>query len=160
MKRLVTITTILALSLLSAYPAIAHPRIDGGGGGGYCAWGSSYHRMYDQQTVKTITGEVVDVDYTSSGRGRGRGRGMYGGGVHLRIKTSQEEIPVHLGPRWYMEQQDMQIQVGDKIEVKGSQITYDGQSTMIAGEIKKGDRLLKLRHSDGVPYWAGRGRWY
>ncbi len=158
MKRIVTIiTALLAFSLLSTYAAIAHPRSYGGRGSGYCGGGMGYGRMYDPQNVKTITGEVTNVDYINSGMG------MYGGGMHLRIKTSQGEIPVHLGPQWYMEQQNMEIQAGDKIEVKGSQISYDGQSTIIAGEIKKGDRLLKLRHPDGVPFWAGgRGRrwWY
>jgi len=47
---------------------------------------------------------------------------------------------------------------GDKVEVTGSRITYEGQPTIIAGEVKKGEQVLKLRDAAGVPAWAGQGR--
>jgi hypothetical protein len=43
------------------------------------------------------------------------------------------------------------------VEVTGSRITYEGQPAIIAGEVKKGGQVLKLRDAAGVPAWAGAG---
>lgn len=55
-------------------------------------------RMDDPKTVETVTGEVVKVDRITPRRG------MSGG--------------VHLGPRWYLENQDVKIEPKDRVEVK------------------------------------------
>ncbi|MFI5168398.1 MAG: DNA-binding protein, partial [Thermoanaerobaculales bacterium] len=81
-------------------------------------------------------------------------KGM-GRGVHLMLKTDKETISVHLGPVWYVEHQDTKIAAGDKIEVKGSRITYQGKLAIIAAEIHKGDEVLMLRDANGIPMWAG-----
>ena len=70
-------------------------------------------------------------------------------GVHFTLKTEKEAISVHLGPSWYMEKQGMTFAPGDKVEVTGSRITYEGQPTIIAGEVKKGGQVLKLRMQPG-----------
>jgi hypothetical protein len=44
---------------------------------------------------------------------------------------------------------------GDKIEVKGSRVTISGKPAIIAAEVKKGDTILVLRDSAGIPAWAG-----
>jgi hypothetical protein len=49
----------------------------------------------------------------------------------------------------------VKLEKGDKIEVKGSRITFEGKPVIIAAEIKKGDSVLVLRDSTGVPAWAG-----
>jgi len=60
---------------------------------------------------------------------------------------------------WYLENQDIKIKSKDKIEIKGSRITYNGEPVIIAAEIKKGEDILKLRDDDGLPFWNGmRGR--
>jgi len=41
------------------------------------------------------------------------------------VKTEKEEISVHLGPGWFIENQDIKIEPKDKIEVKGSRITFE-----------------------------------
>ncbi|GAB4352866.1 MAG: hypothetical protein Kow0099_37040 [Candidatus Abyssubacteria bacterium] len=80
-----------------------------------------------------------------------RGRGA---GVHLLIQTDAETIPVHLGPRWFIDDQDVQLEKGDRITVKGSRITFDDKPALIAAEIAKGDEILILRDEDGFPSWA------
>jgi hypothetical protein len=43
--------------------------------------------------------------------------------------------------------------------VTGSVIDSDGNSFLVARELKKGEKVLKLRDEQGVPVWAGgRGR--
>ena len=107
-----------------------------------------YKRMYDPKTVETVRGEVVQVKTIPHRRGTGSG-------VHLILKTAKEEIPVHLGPSFYLDKQDIKIAQKDKIEVKGSRITTKGgKPVLLAAEVKKGDSLLKLRDENGVPAWS------
>lgn len=110
--------------------------------------GSKYGRMYDPKTVETVSGEVVSVDKITPIQGMSYG-------VHLTLKTDKETISVHLGPGWYIENQDVKIEPKDTIEVKGSRITYEGKPAIIAAEVKKGDEVLKLRDENGFPVWAG-----
>ena len=110
--------------------------------------GSQYSRMYNTATVETVSGTVETVDKITPMKG------MYSG-IHLLIKTNKETISVHLGPEWYIDKQDPKIGKGEKLEVKGSRINFDGKPAIIAAEVKKGDSTLVLRDSDGVPAWAG-----
>ena len=56
---------------------------------------------------------------------------------------------------WYIERQDTKIAAGDKIEVKGSRITYQGKPAIVAANVDEGDEVLMLRYANGVPMWAG-----
>jgi hypothetical protein len=79
--------------------------------------GTPYNKMYDPKTVETISGEIVDVDRITPNKGMS-------GGVHMNVKTEKETVSVHLGPAWYIENQDVKLQAKDKVEVKGSRITF------------------------------------
>jgi hypothetical protein len=80
-----------------------------------------------------------------------------GYGVHLVLKTDKGEIPVHLGPSFYLDKQDVKIEEKDKVEVKGSRVTFKGgKQALLAAEVKKDGALLKLRDEDGVPAWSRR----
>ncbi len=140
------------LSLIFATAAWAQPGMGPGRGQGR-GWGAGdpYTRMFDPKTVETLTGEVVNVDKFTPGK-----KMSYG--VHFTLKTEKETIPVHLGPSWYMEKQAVTIAQGDKVEVTGSRIMYQGKPAIIAAEVKKGGQVLKLRDAAGVPAWAGQGR--
>ena len=119
----------------------------GSGGWGYK---SQYQRMYNPQSVATIKGVVEVVEQITP-------RGGMSYGIHLKIKTDTETLSVHLGPAWFIERQDIKIEKGDNIEVKGSKITFDGAPVIIAAEVKKGDAILKLRDENGFPAWGGMG---
>ena len=149
MKRTQTAAIVMAvLSLSVASPSWAQGGM--GGGGGRRGGGG---RMYDPKTVETVSGQVVRVEHIEGKGGRGRGYG-----VHLVLKTDKEELPVHLGPGWYIEKQGMKIEAKDTIEVHGSRVTYQGQPAIIAATVKKGDQVLKLRDDNGVPAWGGGGK--
>ena len=47
---------------------------------------------------------------------------------------------------------------GDTLEVVGSILDDDGKSYMVARELKKGSKVVKLRDERGVPVWSGRPR--
>jgi hypothetical protein len=144
--RIITVAFALSVLFISSL-ALADPWKGWQGSGGW-GMGSSYQRMYNPATVETVSGVVESVDKITPVKG------MYSG-IHLVLKTDKETIAVHLGPEWYIERQDVKIGKGDKIEVKGSRITFDGKPAIIAAECKKGDSILLLRDSSGFPAWAG-----
>jgi hypothetical protein len=115
--------------------------------------GGQYGRLYDPKTVEIVSGEVTSVEHMTPHKGMGYG-------IHLLLKTEKETVSVHLGPGWYVEHQEMTIQPKDRVEVKGSRITFEGRPAIIAAEVRKGDETLVLRDADGTPRWAGsrRGR--
>jgi hypothetical protein len=76
-------------------------------------------------------------------------------GIHLMVKTDKETISVHLGPAWYIENQDTTIEPEDKVEIKGSRVAFEDEPAIIAVEIKKGDEILVLRDKNGFPAWSG-----
>jgi hypothetical protein len=117
------------------------------GSGGW-GQGGPYARVYDPATVETIQGEVVTVDKFVPDRGMSKG-------VHLTLKTQSGDVSVHLGPEWFLERQDMRISPKDRLEVKGSRVTFDGKPAVIASEIHKGSETLKLREESGIPLWSG-----
>lgn len=117
------------------------------GSGGW-GMGSQYGKMYDTKTVETISGEVVSIDKITPMKGM-----KYG--IHLQVKTDKETISVHLGPMWYIENQDMKIAPKDNVEITGSRITFEGKPAIVAAEIKKGNEALKLRDENGFPVWSG-----
>lgn len=148
MKKIgVLIVAISLCSLLYMSPLFAQQGMQWKGGGG---WGKDtpYSRMYNQKTVETISGEVVSVDIITPMKGM-----CYG--VHLMVKTAKETVSIHLGPGWYIENQDTKIEPKDKVEVTGSRITLEGKPAIIAAEVKKGEKTLKLRNKKGVPLWSG-----
>ncbi len=144
--RVIGVTVALSLFIVSSF-AFAGPYKGWCGSGGW-GMGSSYQRMYNPASVETVSGVVESVDKITPMKG------MYSG-IHLMLKQDNETIAVHLGPEWYIERQDVKIERGDKLEVKGSRITFDGKPAIIAVEVKKGDSILVLRDSAGVPAWAG-----
>ena len=121
---------------------------DFGQGGGGWRHGNRYGKMFNTKTVETIKGTVVNVDAFIPTRGMSHG-------VHLQVETQKGIIPVHLGPAWYIQNQDIIIKPEDKLEIKGSKINFAGEPAIIAAEVKKGDMTLKLRSEDGFPVWSG-----
>jgi hypothetical protein len=146
MKKVVFLATITVM-LLSAAAVFAQPPMHWRGSGGW-GMGGAYGRMYDTKTVGTISGVVEKVDMIMPMRGMSYG-------VHLLVKTEKGVFDVHLGPGWYIENQDVKIMPGDKVEVTGSKVTFGNRPAIIAAEVRKGDELLRLRDPNGVPVWAG-----
>jgi len=146
-KAIIIITVILMLMILLYTQSFAQRGMKWKGGGGW-GIGTQYGKMYNPKTVEAISGEVISVDKFTPLKGMSYG-------VHLIVKTDKGTISVHLGPAWYIENQDVKIKPKDKIEVKGSRITFDGKPAIIAAEVKKGQEVLRLRDENGFPLWSG-----
>jgi len=148
MKKMGVVIAALAIfSLLFTVDSFAQmgPMWKGSGGWGM---GMQYSKMYNPKTIETITGVVVSVDKITPMKGMSHG-------VHMILKTDKETIAVHLGPSWYIENQDIKIEQKDKVEVRGSRITFEGKPAIIAAEVQKGNEILKLRDEKGLPVWSG-----
>jgi hypothetical protein len=150
MKAMKVLLSIGAVALLFATTDAFAQRGPGMMWRGSGGWGpgSPYNKMYDPKTVETVTGEVVSVSQITPNKGMGAG-------IYMILNTGKETISVHLGPSWYLENQDVKIEPKDKVEVKGSKITFGGKPAIIAEEVKKGDEVLTLRDDSGFPVWSG-----
>lgn len=138
---------ISILSLIIATGSFAQRGMKWRGSDG---WGTrgQYGRMYDSKTVETISGEVVSVERIAPIKG------IYYG-MHLMVRTDKEAFSVHLDPGWYIENQDIKIEPKDAVEVRGSRISSKGKPAIIAAEVKKGHKTLRVRDENGFPVWAG-----
>jgi len=152
---------LVVIALAVATAAFAQPWQGWKNCGGWCGQegmmgagpgggpGGGTGRMYDPAKAETLKGEVTAVETFGGGR-------RMGAGIGLRLKTSSGEQFVHLGPQWYIEQQgETPIKAGDAVEVTGVKAARGGKDIFIAGMVKKGDAVLKLRDDAGIPAWAG-----
>jgi hypothetical protein len=113
-------------------------------------WGlaTQYGQMFNPQTVETIQGEVISVEKFIPLR-------RMGFGYLVVVKTKDEQIRVHLGPGYYVDQEGFELAPGDSVQVRGSRILFNGEPTIIASEVTKGDQTLRIRTDEGVPVWSG-----
>jgi hypothetical protein len=114
-------------------------------------WGRSdrYNRLYNPDTVVTINGTVTEIEYFTPAEGMSQG-------VHLLLRQPNGAVAeVHLGPRWYLDNQDVRINEGAAIEVTGSQIDFEDQPVVIASTVRMDGQVLRLRDRQGFPLWAG-----
>jgi hypothetical protein len=151
-KKLSMLVGVLGtLAFLAAPPAWAQqsasppapPAVSGKPAFGKRAW------RYNPQAVETLTGKVVSVTRHTP---RKPGRHAW---VAMMLQTSKGNVRVALGPADYLHQQGLKLAAGDQVEVKGVQVTHHNRTRFIAGEVKKGGQVLKLRdEATGRPLWA------
>lgn len=146
-KVLIIFAAVLIASLALIYGTSAQRQgMDQGGRG----WGpgSPYARSYNPQTVETISGVVESVGNFTPAKGMSHG-------VHAVLKTDKESIGVHLGPAWFIDNQDPKILAGDRVVITGSRISFEGKPAMIAASVTKNGETLTLRDASGIPVWSG-----
>jgi hypothetical protein len=107
-----------------------------------------YGKMWDARTVETLKGEVVAVEEYVPGRG---GTAY---GLRLTVRTEKEAIPVVLGPASYVQEQHFKFEPKDALEARGSRMSVQGQPVLIAAEVTKAGKSLKLRNEVGSPLWS------
>lgn len=152
-KEIENVATLTVLSSLTANELLAQQEVVWRGGG---EWGpeTPYARMYNPETMESLTGEVVSVEMITPIQ-------VMSYGVCIIVQTDTERISIHLGPGWFIENQDVKIVPRDKVEITGSRITFEDQPALIATEVRKDDKVLTLRDASGFPVWSGwRNRQY
>jgi len=68
-----------------------------------------------------------------------------------------EIVRLRLAPSWYLGEK---IKIGDEIEVRGSQITFDGEKMIMVREMQnlRTREMITLRDMQGFPLWSGYRR--
>ncbi|MDJ0708301.1 MAG: hypothetical protein QNJ46_33945 [Leptolyngbyaceae cyanobacterium MO_188.B28] len=150
MKRIIALmASIVLISSIAAPAVLAQESTPQPAGMGQSS-GSRRFEQYDPANLETISGEVLRVIKTSSRRGQGYG-------IHLLVQTDEETVEVHLGPEWYLTDQNFNVEPEDAIEVEGARVAYEGAPAIIATEVTKGEEVLTLRDDNGFPAWRGTG---
>lgn len=121
------------------------------GSGGWEAAGD-YCRLYDKETRVTVSGEVLKVEAFTPRKGMTSG-------VRLWLKTDADPLQVHLGPKWFLDHQELRIIPDNFVEVTGSRGVLEGKKVIFAATVSCGSRSLTLRDDAGWPMWsASRSR--
>jgi hypothetical protein len=110
--------------------------------------------FYNPNTGTNITGTVEQVE-TAELPGGGfsqQAEGKFSGPLFLDLKTDSRTLKMVLGPSWYVESKGFKFAQGDQVEVTGSR--FQDQDTIVAREVKKGDQVLVLRSTQGIPEWS------
>jgi len=141
MKKIGLLSGLLGMCVL-VLTVHAQPELEGGGPR------THYGKMWDARTVETVKGDVVAVEEYVPGRG---GTAY---GLRLTVRTDKETIPVVLGPAAYVQEQHFKFEPKDALEIKGSRMSVQGQSILIAAEVTKEGKRLKLRGEAGTPLWS------
>ncbi|WP_440999332.1 DNA-binding protein [Fodinibius sp. SL11] len=105
-----------------------------------------YERPFDPKKMIEVKGEVLEVSNSKEVKDEKHG-------VHLILDTKEEQIPVHLGPLWYISRQPHHFKSGDKIKVKGSRVTFKDSEIIVASEIREEKMQMILRDEKGNPVW-------
>ncbi len=114
--------------------------------------GGRARRFYDPSTETTVKGTVEKVLEVPGKQGWN--------GIHLTLRVDNQTYDVHVGPSDYVSKNGFTFSDGDQIQVTGSKIKVGGTDTIIAREIKRGDKAIVLRNSQGIPMWSGARRSY
>jgi len=109
-------------------------------------------RLFHEDRAQTIRGVIKDMS-TITLKDEARF-------AQLDLKTADDQVvPVHLGPSWFMEENEylMDLNVGREVEVRGSFETVAGQPVFVAAQLYNDRRKegMRLRRADGLPAWVG-----
>lgn len=107
-----------------------------------------YDAHFDSAEVKNVSGEVTKVL-----------RVQYPDNdcyliALVETKANKGAVAVNLGPIWYVEEKGFAINEGDSIQVTGSKLRVNGRYVLIATEVSKDGKSLKIRGEDGTPLWG------
>lgn len=118
---------------------------------GKCSTKNIAMRSTPEPQMTKVTGRVVSIESGKQQQIAAKNMVMW-----LRLQTATgEEVPVYLGSSWYLTKKQLQIRVGDRLEIQGIKPPgANPQSAMtIASTVKKGDRVWKVKIPN-QPTWA------
>jgi hypothetical protein len=142
----VTITTILVASILSVGSGrvLAEAPTPNGG-----CWSReiAVRPIDDLQAMTTIKGRVSAIEQSNNRHIAPKAVAKW-----LRLKTiTGEEKRIYIGSDRYLDRQNLDIQVGDSLEIQGTKMPKAKQATIVARTIFKGDRVWKVNNFKDKP---------
>jgi hypothetical protein len=144
-------------SIALVCPVLAQPAAGGSGGEAPVMGNRSMRtaalipfmlaRLYNPSTVTTVKGGVLSLETIPP-------KSQQPGAMQRAVlKMEQGDITVILSPDWYLAEQKISLKAGDQLEVTGSKITLSGTPTILARNLKVGDKSAILRNDRGFPVW-------
>lgn len=154
MKRTLALLILASTIGLFAIPqALAQVRGDVYGQGvwgdraGTCPMSRRIARQPTKLETQTVSGEIVRIERQMFGRG----------GIHIHLDSNGVTTEVNLGPAWYLDDRNFNLEVGDRVEIRGFPISSfsEHMPAVVAIEVRQGDEVLTLRDEAGIPLWRG-----
>lgn len=110
---------------------------------------SPYGGMFFNGTPISLDGTIVEFStFVPQPR-------MMSGNL-IVLKTEKGNRTIHLGPRWYIREQNLELKVGDRISVQGNQVNQGKTEIVFASKITKGQQTWILRDPEGIPNWCAQ----
>jgi hypothetical protein len=109
-----------------------------------------HRRIFNVNSIITVTGTVQEIITIPADEKR------RWPGVHLKLKTKVDTFRVHLGPKWFIEKQKINLKVKDKVSITGSMVKIEEKPALIASAITIDDEVIRLRDKRGFPLWRGK----
>lgn len=110
------------------------------------------YRPYDCPLVGVckpmkVTGKISRV-FTES-----LAEDMYPGMALILDTKDKGKVQVHLGPVWFLERQEFELQPGQEATVQGICVEEGKTTRLVASHLEVGDHVLILRDLEGRPVW-------
>lgn len=146
MHRYLFAILLLSITLTTTALAAKNDVVWRGSGG----WGAGlpYQQRFDPSRVEKISGVILSIERFSEELDMADG-------IVLKMQNRRVVETVHVGPLWFLERQDLAMNAGDTVTVRGARVTHDKAGYLIASSLTKGRNTLLLRNSDGFPLWTG-----
>lgn len=108
--------------------------------------GLDLEQGYDRNTVVKISGSVAVPPHP-----------IAGGLIAFDLNLPGERVVVVLGPAWYLQDDNLDWKVGERVTVQGSRTQgKDGQTYLLSQRIiTAGGATIELRGPNGTPPWSG-----
>jgi hypothetical protein len=106
---------------------------------------------YDTATTIEVMVVVAEVKEVALGNP------LSGGHLMVRpegSKSNAETMDVYLAPADYLKDMGCQFAKGDRIQVTGSKVKFNGNNVVLAREVRMNSTTLYLRDDHGAPYWT------
>jgi hypothetical protein len=75
-------------------------------------------------------------------------------GTHVLLKSDRGTMLVHVAISRFLREQQFAIRPGERLQVTGAKIRYQGKEGMIAREVIRGDEVFTVRDTAGKPFWS------
>ena len=74
-------------------------------------------------------------------------------GLHLTVKTDTEAFDIYVGPTDFVKIFGITFAKGDKVQVVGSKVKFDGVDLVLARQVSRRETTFILRDKNGEPFW-------
>jgi hypothetical protein len=117
-----------------------------GGAGKPDKSGLDLEQGYDRNTVVKLSGTVAAPPHPFAGDL-----------IAFDLNPAGERMIVVLGPAWYLQDDNLDWKIGDRVTVHGSVARgKDGQTYLLTRQITTpGGTTIELRAENGIPNWSG-----